>query len=128
MENFEAIIGFPIKDYEIPYLEGKIYGLAYINQLTPGWICNAGTLPYLYGCCQTFTALNDILPEGPNDYMGVVFFELNKNLEPIKIITGIDANNKFSLETTGMGDDVPIKIMDISYINGDNIPELEFEI
>ena len=37
-------------------------------------------------------------------------------------------NSKFSLETTGMEDYIPMKIINISFINGNNIPELEFEI
>lgn len=74
MENFQSIIGLPHEEYEVTYQKGKIYGLAYINQLTPGWICNAGSLPYLFGCYQTFSALDDMLLEGPDDYMGIVFF------------------------------------------------------
>lgn len=128
MDNFEKVVNFQNKKYEITYVPGKIYGLAYINQLTPGWICNAGTLPYLYGCCQTFTALNDVLPEGPNDYFGIIFLELNEDLEPTKVITGINTTKAFKVETTGMKDDFILKIVDISYLHGDNIPELEFEI
>lgn len=128
MDNFESIVGFPNKNYEITYQPGKIYGLAYINQLTPGWICNAGTLPYLFGCYQTFMALNDMIPEEQNEYYGTIFFELNEELEPIKVITAFNSTNKFSLETTGMNDDVSSKMIDISYLVGDDIPKLEFEI
>lgn len=128
MDNFEAIVGFPNKEYEITYVPGKIYGLAYINQLTPGWICHAGILPYIYGCYQSFHSLDSMLPEGLNDYSGIVFFELNKELEPTKVITSINTTKAFEVETTGMKDDIPTKIMDISFLYGDNIPELEFEI
>jgi hypothetical protein len=128
MDNFEETVGFPNNKYEITYVPGKIYGLAYINQLTPGWICSAGILPYIYGCYQSFSSLNDMLPEGPNDYFGTVFFELNKELEPVKVITSINTTGKFMIETTGMKDDIQSKIMDISILDGDNIPELEFEI
>lgn len=56
------------------------------------------------------------------------FFELDESLDPIKVITGINTNNKFNIETTGMNDNIPGTLRDISYINGNNIPELEFEI
>ena len=133
MDNFESIVGLPNEKYEITYRPGKVYGLAYINQLTPGWICSAGILPYLFGKYQSFTALNDMLPEGLNteglnDYFGIIFFELNDDLEPTKVITAINTTNAFEVETTGMKDDFNKKIVDISYLHGDNIPELEFEI
>lgn len=31
MDNFEAIVGFPNKEYEITYIPGKIYGLAWYH-------------------------------------------------------------------------------------------------
>ena len=68
------------------------------------------------------------LPENQNDYFGIVFFELNEDLEPIKVITAINTTKAFEVETTGMKDDFNNKIVDISYLYGDNIPELEFEI
>jgi hypothetical protein len=128
MDNFEATVGFPNENYEITYVPGKIYGLAYINQLTPGWICNAGVLPYLFGCYQSFIALNAMLPEDPNDYFGTVFFEINKDLEPILVITSINTTKAFEVETTGMKNGFNIIIRDLSILDGDNIPKLEFEI
>ena len=133
MDNFEKIVGFTNKKYEITYVPRKIYGLAYINQLTPGWICSAGILPYIFGRYESFHSLNDMLPEGLNteglnDYFGVIFFELNEDFEPIKVITAINTTKAFEVETTGMKDVFDNKIVDISYLHGDNIPELEFEI
>jgi len=130
-DNFKKIVGLPKENYEISYEPGKIYGLAYINQLTPGWICQAGTLPFLYGCYQTFVALDDVLPKKKNSYMGIVFLELDKDLHPVKVITSINADEQFRFETEGMnGNELRhrTKIMDMSILIGKNIPELEFEI
>lgn len=127
MDNFEKIVGFPNENYEITYQPGKIYGLAYINQLTPGWICSAGILPYIFGCYRTFAALNDMIPEGPNDYFGTIFLELNDDLEPIKVVSSITTTKAFEVETSGMNESIK-NIIQISYLDGDNIPKLEFEI
>jgi hypothetical protein len=128
MDNFEATVGFPNKKYEITYVPGKIYGLAYFNKLTPGWICMAGVLPYIYGCYQSFITLNDMISEDL-DCFGTIFFELNQDLKPIKIITSINTTKAFEAETTGMNYDTGTKtLIQISYLDGDNIPKLEFEI
>ena len=124
--NFESIIGFPNEKYEITYAPEKIYGFAYINRLTSGWICNAGTLPYLFGCYQTFITLNNVLSNETYNNTGSIFFELNENFEPIKVITSINTTKGFVLETTGMKEHIVTKIMNISYLDGDDFPKLEF--
>ena len=125
MDNFESIIGLPREEYEVTYQRGKIYGLAYFSQSVSFWTCNIGTLPYLFGCFETFTILNDELPD--QYYMGVVFFELNESHIPIKVITSINMNEEFSLEI-GRIYNVPSILRDVSIIDGNNIPKLEFRI
>jgi len=67
-----------------------------------------------------------MLSERTYNYTGTVFLELNEDLEPIKVITSI-TTKAFEVETTGMKDDIKTTIQ-ISYLDGNNIPKLEFEI
>lgn len=107
MDSFTKIVGLPNDKFQEIYTSGKNYGLAIFNRGAEKWKYYVGSFPFLYGIYDNLEHTNKIHNETNNmlikerrtdlddNYHACIFFNIDKNRKPVKIIDSFHVNNDY---------------------------------
>jgi hypothetical protein len=136
MDNdFISIFGLPFNDEIVEIDETKIYGLALFGELLKypqkeaNWFYYAGSFLYLFGIYKTIQLIEDLELVGGDGLQNAVFFELDNNCQPIKIVIHVKTDSKLR-KLYGDIDDRTHNIIlrDLTFITNTNCPKVQFDV